>query len=274
MTIFPRISGRLGQTIDLNVTFYQDGVPSDPYAITKVSIYRTAVKHENKIAEFPVVPPWDPQYPSPVSRELMAGSSFVFNPGVYHLFWEVPKGDIPVPNTFFDVWHFIPTHESGSSAAGAGGTEDYSYLNEEGLWQSCCNQFWLYDDAFSCDSGLENIRLGFEALDQKFNQPEVRTLEVGIMPLPLYDYNYNLVAPLIPQLKAKIYIFSDNCEMIVDGAPMTIGLRSGSYRTNPFTLQYLIDTSKFLKGSYKYRVVVTLPNGQTRASSDFSLQVG
>jgi hypothetical protein len=286
MEIFPRISGRIGRPIDLNITFYQNGIPTDPYAIIKVQIYRSSVQPENLIAEIPVLPPWDPAYPAPVSRELVddvtgacgtAPDPSGFKPGVFHLFWDVPK-TLQTPDIYFDVWTFIPTNpgidiSAGGGTVGATDSDELALLQDESLWQQCCNEFWLYPDSFYCDSGLQNIRLGFEAIDINLYQPERRTIEVGIMPLPLYDFPYNKIAPIIPQLKAFITISTENCEIIVSRKPMRVGLRQGTYRTNPFVLQYLVDTSQLYKGSYRYRVELELPNGETRASSDFILQV-
>jgi hypothetical protein len=193
--ILPRVSGRLGSPIDLNVTFYRNGAPADPYAIRRISIYRSAVQAENLIAEFGVVCPTDPLYPSPISREV--DSNNISLPGVFHLYWDVPAVGIPTPDTFFDVWHYIPINptsgSSGSSPTSGSEPITCSELDDETLWQSCCNQFWLYPAGYFCDDGLTNIRLGFEPQDIKFIQPEVRTLEVGITPLPLYDYDYNLL---------------------------------------------------------------------------------
>lgn len=283
----PRISGRLGHQIDLNITFFRDGIPTDPYAIRKVSIYKSAVQPENLIAEFPVVPPTDPLYPSPLSREeeedehhhhhenechSSSSGSVHIKPGIYHLYWDVPASGIPVPDTFFDVWSYIPDNPCPAGSSGSSGSEPCD-LDNQSLWVECCNQFWLYPDNFYCDDELTNIRLGFEALDMKFNQPETRTIEVGIMPLPLYDYDYNKIAPIIPRLKGYFSLMTDNCELLIDRAPMRIGVRQGTYRSNPFVLQYRFDTRLVLKGSYQYQVVICLPNGETRASSNFHLQV-
>jgi hypothetical protein len=265
--MYPRVSGRLGNPIDLNVTFYRSGIATDPYAIRKVQIYRSAVEDENLIAEFPIVDPGDPTYPLPASREN--DSAGTPKPGVYHLYWDVPKTGIPTPDTFFDVWSYLPDVCIDES----GGTTGGDCIDDETQWQQCCNQFWLYPDSFYCDSGLENIRLGFEAMDIKLHQPEYRTIEVGMMPLPLYDYDYNKMAPIIPMLTGYFSLYTENCELLIDREPMRIGIRQGTYRTNPFTLQYTFDTRRVLKGSYKYQVSVCLPNGESRASPKFQLQV-
>lgn len=265
----PRVSGRLGSQIDLNVTFYRSGIPTDPYAIRLVQIYKSAVQEENLIAEFPILPPTDSSYPYPLTRETNTQGTILS--GVFHLVWDVPESGIVVPDIFFDVWSYIP-NDPGISTDSAGEL-DISLLDNEDLYVQCCNEFWLYNDSFFCDSGLSNIRLGFEALDIKFNQPEIRTLEVGVMPLPLYDYDYNKIAPIIPQLSAYFTLQSDNCELLIDKDPMKIGLRQGTYRSNPFVLQYEFDTRRVLKGSYKYQVLVCLPNGESRASPFFNLQV-
>jgi hypothetical protein len=110
-------------------------------------------------------------------------------------------------------------------------------------------------------------------LDQRFRQPEVRPLEIGITPLPLYDYNFNLNAPVIPNITATIRIETMNKEVLVNDAVMEMGLRQGSYRTNPFVLRYNVNTNSFLIGTYRYRIIATLPDGSTRASKDFVFTV-
>jgi hypothetical protein len=96
---------------------------------------------------------------------------------------------------------------------------------------------------------------------------------VGLMPLPLYDYDHNLVDPLIPLLEPTISISTQRCELLVDNAPCRIGLRHGSYRSNPFVIQYDLDTSLFLKGTYQYSIKVTLPDGKSRVSQKFILTI-
>jgi len=257
---YPRVSGRLGNELDLNVTFYRNGTATDPYAIRKVEVYKSSVQEENLIAEFPILEPTDGNYPSPLTRTAT---------GVYHLLWDVPASGIVVPDIFFDVWYYI-ADDSGSSGGSSGSGID---VDDESLWLQSCNEFWLYNDGFFVDSGLTNIRLGFEALDHKFNQPEVRTLEVGMMPLPLYDFDYNKIAPIIPQLLAYFSLVTDNNELLINNEQMSIGLRQGTYRSNPFTLRYRFDTRRVLKGSYQYWITVCLPNGESRSSPHFSLQV-
>jgi len=269
--IFQRISGRLGGLIDLNITFYKNGIPTDPFAIRKVSIYKSSVAVENLIVEVPIPLPCEAAYPSPVVREF-DGSNV--KPGVYHLLWDVPKTGISVPDIFFDSWCYLSADpHTGSSGAGSACDPLDPAYSDETLWQCCCNEFWLYPESYVCDTGLDNMRLAFEAMDIKFQKPEKRKLEVALTPLPLYDFPYNKVASIIPMLKGYITISTHNCETILERQPMTMGLRQGTYRSTPFVLQYLLDTSIFLRGSYMYKVEVELPNGETRISPDFILQV-
>lgn len=257
--IFPRVSGHVGQPIRLNVTFYQGGIPTDPFAIRKVDIYQSSVRPDNLIAEIPFVLPDDPTYPSPAAQ-IVLGSGFA--PGEFELIWDVPS-DLVIPNNFFDVWNFIP-EDPGSSAD----------LDDEDLFLTKCNRFWVFPDAWFADDGLETIKIGFEPLDLKFHQPEIRTLEIGLVPLPLYDFNFNLISPIIPHLTGTISIQTENCEILVDEEPVSIGLRQGSYRSTPFVLQFKLDTTRFLKGTYRYRVTVKLPNGETRVSAFFRISIG
>lgn len=264
-----RVSARLGNQVDLNNTFFRNGVPTDPFAIRLVEIYKSSVQQENLIAEFPIVSPLDDNYPAPLTKPVDTSG----NPeaGKFSLLWDIPKSGIPVPDIFFDVWHFIP--DDPGVGTDSDGNVNESLLDDEDLWIKCCNEFWIQNDGFFCDSGLENIRIGFEALDIKFTQPEVRTLEVGLMPLPLYDFDFNKIAPIIPQLQGFFTLQTDNCETLIDQEPMRIGLRTGTFRSNPFTMQYTFDTNRVLRGSYQYQVLLQLPNGETRASPFFGLQV-
>jgi len=93
------------------------------------------------------------------------------------------------------------------------------------------------------------------------------------MPLPLYDFDQNLIMPAIPRSTATITIETINCETLVEAEPMTIRLKQGSYRTNPFVLSYQFDTSGFLVGTYKARVTLTLPEGSMHTSPDMFFTV-
>jgi hypothetical protein len=257
MTEYNRISGRVGSVIRLDTTFYHNGVPENPAAIHRVDIYQTAVKEENLVAQVVFPDPGNPLYPLPAVQDDSGSEGGV---GHYYIPWPVPA-DMQTPDIYFDVWRFTGTSQ---------GTD---FFDDEEYWTSQCNRFWLYSDNWFADDGLTTIRLGFEAMDKHFKKPEMRNLEVGIMPLPLYDFDYNKIIPLIPQMQAFITIETDNCEVLVDSAPAKIGLRQGSYRTNPFVVQYKIDTSAFLSGSYKYRVILALPDGDVRASDYFRLTI-
>jgi hypothetical protein len=54
---------------------------------------------------------------------------------------------------------------------------------------------------------------------------------------------------------------------------MGIGVRQGSYKSNPFVFKYLLTTSDFLIGTCKYRITVNMPNGETRVSDDFFFEI-
>ena len=266
----PRISGRTGMPINLNVTFYRNGIPSDPFAIRKISIYRSSVQEDNKVAELLVNNlPDDPIYPSPISL-VSENSGSDHSPGLFSLIWNVPT-TIGTPDIYFDEWQYIPTVPDSWDTLSD--DDKWVYLNDESHWQSSCQRFWLYPDSFFVDSGLESIKLGFESIDIKLHQPEIKTIEVGITPLPLYDFDFNFVAPIIPHLRAFISIWTDFNELVIDTKEMNVGIRQGSYRTNPFVLKFKIDSSSLLKGSYKYRTTVCLPNGESRVSPDFFLQI-
>lgn len=285
---FPRISARRGEVVDLNNEFFFGGRPTNPYAIRKVEIYKTSVIPGNLIATIPVVDPCDPIYPSPLCQPSnitpiippcdSTASSFapVVNisggilEGQYHLYFHIPN-DFACPDVYIDVWHYYATDpcEHGTGCP----TCPLDDPANEAKLLKCCHQFWVYPDSWFCDDGLETIRFGFEPLDQKFYSPEFRPLEVGLMPLPLYDYNYNLVDPMIPFLQPYITIMTQNCETIIKDAPCTIGLRQGSFRANPYVIQYPLNTSDFLKGTYNYQIKIVLPNGQSRVSKRYILSI-
>lgn len=277
-TANPRISGRRGKVIDLNVDFLRNGVATDPYAIRYIEIYKTQVLPHNLVATIPVSDPCSDIYPSPVCREYESAtagpccteptSDTVAKPGRYHLLYDVPA-DFTVPDVYFDVWYYFADNPCGSLGTDLTECCDIDDPRYADQLLKCCHRFWLYSDDWFCDDKLQTVRFGFEPLDIKFYSPEVRPLEVGIMPLPLYDYNFNLVNPMMPFLKPSITIDTQSCELIVEDAPCRIGIRQGSYRSNPYVIQYDLDTSTFLKGTYRYSIKLTLPNGQTRVSRKF-----
>lgn len=259
MANLPRISSHTGGIVDLNVTFYRNGVPTDPYAIRRVDIYVGSQKPENLVAQVVIPDPSDLSYPSPIERTLDGSGDAL--PGVFTLPFSIPT-TFDAPSVYLDVWHFVGTDP---------GTD--GDLDDETAWLSQCNKFWVFADGFYADDGLVVPRFAFEALDKAFRKPEVRTLEVGLMPLPLYDYDYNRIAPIIPQLRAFITISTENCELLVDNAPCRMGIRQGSYRTNPFNIQYQLDTSTYLAGTYIYRITLMLPNGESRVSDDLRMTI-
>lgn len=265
-----RISARRGQVVDLDVSFYRNGVLTDPYAIRKVEIYQTAVEASNLLATVLFLDPTDDLYPLSAVQTAT---------GQYYLPFDVPTS-FEVPNVFFDLWYYYADNPCDTDGTGTG--TDFSPASGcdlddvalEGQLLKCCHRFWCYPDGWACADDLTTVNFGFEPLSVHFNQPEVRPLEVGLMPLPLYDYDYNLVAPIIPFLDATITVQTRNGELLADAEAMTIGLRQGSYRSNPYVLRWNLDTSSFLIGTYRYRVTVRLPDGTSRASKWFIFDVG
>lgn len=262
---YTRISARRSQEVNLNTSFYRGGQPADPFAIYKIEIYRGSVSDSNLVDTTYVVDPDNPAYPSPLSRYLEGSEEIA---GRYAYVWDIPS-DAVVPDVYFDVWYFWGNDPT--SGTGTGGTDGYEAYTNSLLTQ--CNKFWVYPDQWYVDGGLQTLRFGFEPIDIKFNKPEKRPLEVGIMPLPLYDYNYNLVAPLIPHLQYTIDIETENCEAIVEDGDCSLKLRQGAYRSNPWLISYMLDTSLFFIGTYKYRITAHLPDGTTRTSGDFILTI-
>lgn len=288
---FPRISARRGNPVLLCNTFVRGGVPTDPYAITMVEIYRNQVLPSNLVQRFIFPNPCDDNYPAPAfkaTEDIPAGQCGTGPQegaeidGKYCLLWDIPC-DAVVPDVYIDVWYFLPTNpcekaEFDGSTCCVETTDGCVYPDLDcddfdDYILKCCNRFWVYPDDWLCVDESITLRYQFEPLDQKFYKDEVRPLEVGIMPLPLYDYDFNSNIPVIPALEATITIETGNNEVLVDDAVMEIGLRQGSYRSNPFVLRYTIDTTQFLIGTYQYRVKIRLPDGSTRVSKDFIFTV-
>lgn len=255
-----RLNARVGQIVTLDATFYSNGIPTDPYAIRRIDIYADSVKEENLLAQVPISDPTDTNYPSPLTQVEDC-------PGYYQLAFEVPC-DFPTCKMYFDVWRFIG--EEDGCVIGSGSELD---LDDETKWQSEPNQFWVFAESYYLDDGLVTPRFGFEPLDFKLRKGEVRTIEIGIQPLPLYDFDFNRIAPLLPQMIPAIRIETDQNELIVDWTNGKMGLRQGSFRSNPFVAQFTLDTNNFLIGTYTYRVRLALPNGESRISQDLRFSV-
>lgn len=262
MAEYTRLSARVCNTVKLDVSFLHNGILEDPYALHRVDIYKGSVKDENLVAQVPLPPLSDPNYPFPVQHEMLGSDPLA---GKFYLLYNIPADF--ATDIYFDVWRFTGTYGCGGSSGGTENEED------ESTWTSQCNRFWVYPDGWYVDDGLVTIRFGFEPLDKHYRKPEIRNLEVGLMPLPLYDFDYNRVIPLIPQIQATIRVDTENCETIVENEPCRLGIRQGSYRTNPFVVQYRLDTSRFLIGTYKYRINLLLPNGETLVSDDMRFDI-
>lgn len=259
MSSYSRISARRGNEVALDANFYRGGQLADPYAIYRVEIYRGSVATQNLVDA--VVVARDTAYPSPLSQYVDSNGPLV---GRYTWLWDVPENAV-VPDVYFDVWYFFATNPLQSDSD--------SLADYESRLISSCNKFWVYPDQWYMDGGLDTIRFAFEPMDLKFHKPEIRPLEIGIMPMPLYDYNWNLVTPIIPYLDSTITIKTENCEILAENVPCQLKIRQGSYRSNPWVISYMLDTTQFFIGTYKYQVQVKMPDGTNRVSKEFIFTV-
>jgi hypothetical protein len=252
-----RLTAKTGFPVGLNVTFRRNGVALDPFAIRRVDIYKGSVKDDNLVAQILFPTPDTTGYPAPATVDPA-------NPGNYILEFQIPS-DFDA-GVYFDVWRFVGSEPENLSS--------YDF-DDENLWISQCNKFWVSEDCWFLDDGLLTARFAFEPLDSRFRKGEVRNLEVGIMPLPLYDWDRNRFGAMVPQICSFITVETEECEVLegLEKAPCKIGLRQGSYRTNPYVVQCPLDTSGFLKGQYRYRIILELPNGETRVSENFRFRI-
>lgn len=286
-----RLSGSVCNDISLNVQFLQCGVPKDPYALKSIKIYKCSVSEENLVTE--VVLPCATDFDRDITNELVYGGLIKrcgnenpatgvcgtdvepdFRPGCFTFDLNLCP-DIFDAGVYYDVWEFVgdPCEPCFDDVTSPTDITDACEVDDLEPTFSKCNKFYVSDQCWNTDDGLTSIDLGFEPLDVRFQQPEARRLEVGITPLPLYDHDAKKIAPLIPTLKATITIQTANKELLIDSEEMCVGLRQGSYRSTPYVLYYLLDTNRFLKGTYQYRVDVRLPNGETRSSPYFNVAI-
>jgi len=187
--------------------FIRNGEGAMPFAIRRIDIYRGFIRHSNLVGQIPFVDPSDSTYPFPAAQSTDDLSQ-------YYVIFDAPETLVP-DDIYFDVWHFIGDDH---------GSID---IDDESLWISQNGIFYLFDDVWLANDDLQTIRLGFEPLDKNFKRGEIRTIEVAIYPLPLYDHNWNLIAPLIPQLYPTMTVYTSYGELI-DGlvdAPCTMGIR-------------------------------------------------
>jgi len=247
---YPRVAGRIGEVISLNMSFYRNGSLESPYAIRKVDIYRDSPRPGNLVASIPFLDPTDTSYPFPAVEMGI---------GQFSVLFDAPDNLVPC-DIYFDFWSFL-----GKDPGSAG-------VDDESQWITQSGMFWLYDDAWIVDDELQTKRLGFEPLDKKLRRGEIRTIEVAIHPLPMYEYDFNKLAPIIPQLKPTIDIRTAKDELIIRDAPCYIGTRQGHSRNSPFVVKCPIDTRSFLRGIYRYTIKVNI-SGQTIISQPFSFIV-
>jgi len=82
--------------------------------------------------------------------------------------------------------------------------------------------------------------------------------------------------PMIPYLEPTITIRHTaygGCDILADAEPMEMGLRQGTYKTNPFVAKYLLNTNNFLRGTYEYQITLKLPDCQTIVSPKYTFTI-
>lgn len=286
-----RLNGSVCSDINLNVQFSQCGINKDPYALKSIKIYYCSVGQANLVTE--IVLPCATDEDRDLSNEFIYGGLIrrcgntvepglcgtdyqpIFTPGCF-IFALNLCPDLFKAGVYYDVWEFVgdPCDPCFDETEITNPNPTYHCeIDDLKPVYSKCSKFYVSDQCWNMDDGLRKINLGFEPLESRFQQPEIRTLEIGLMPLPLYDYDVKKMAAIIPSLDAVITFMTAYQEIIIDREKVCIGLRQGSYRSNPYVLQYLLDTNKFLKGTYKYRIDVRLPNGETRSSPYFNVAI-
>ena len=250
MAIYPRVAGRLGNTVSLNMKTLRNGRLQAPFALRRIDIYRGSIRPANQIDTINFSDPTDTGYPAPA----IEGAT-----GCFEVLYDAPEDLVP-NEIYFDVWHFV-----GSDPGTAN-------IDDERLWISQTGMFWLYHDTWIIDDELITKRIGFEPLDKKLRRGEIRTIEVAIHPLPKYDYDFNKIAPIIPQLRPTISIRTSHNELIVNNVPCDIGVRQGHHRNSPFVVQCQIDTRTLVRGTHNYIIQVNIDDN-TIASPKFYFTV-
>lgn len=250
--VYPRVAGRLNNIVNLNMKMLRNGIPTSPYAIRRIDIYRSSIRPGNIVASIAFPDPSNTIYPSPAVED---------SEGEFSVPFLVPSNFV-VDDVYFDVWHFISDDPATDG------------IDDENLWISQNGMFWVFEDVWLSDDDLLTKRLGFEPLDKKFRRGEVRKLEVALHPLPKYNYDFNHISPTIPQLSPTISISTPkpDCELLVKDASCQIGVRQGAHRNSPFVVQCLLDTRSLLRGTYEYVIKVNI-GSQTLMSPKFYFTV-
>jgi hypothetical protein len=280
--------------VDLNVDFYNNGQLDDPFWIKKIEIYKCSVAPHNLQSVIILPEPTAENYPLPICQEKLVvnldecstGGDTTETPvvGKYHLPFLVPH-DFKSPEVYLDVWYYHPINPCHIDLYPAqcppdldlveftDGGCDHTDPVFDGYLKTCCHRFWVYPDSWMCDDGLQTVEFGYEPKSVRFNYPERRNLEIGLIPMPLYNFNRSLFESLVPFVNASITIGTQHHEFIVRDSKMELGFKQGHYSSNPWVLKYMVDTSKFLKGSYWYQVKLELPDGSSRVSNKFWIEI-
>lgn len=234
--IYPRVAGRIGNFVNLNMNTLRNGQPETPYALRRIDIYRGSPRPGQLVSTVVFPDPDSTTYPDPASETSIGRFSVPFL---------VPEDFIPC-EVYFDVWHFL-----GRDPETAG-------IDDESLWISQSGMFWVFDDTWIGDEDLQTKRLGFEPLDKRLRRGEIRTIEVAMHPLPMYEYDFNKFAPMVPQFNPTMTLWTARDELLVQDAQCKIGVRQGANRNSPFVVQCTVDTQTLVRGMYKYVIKINI----------------
>ena len=83
---YSRVAGRIGSIVDLNMTILRNSVPTSPYAIRKIDIYRGSPRPGQLVATIVFPEPDSTTYPSPAIED---------GPGQFRVPFLVPEDFVP-----------------------------------------------------------------------------------------------------------------------------------------------------------------------------------
>jgi hypothetical protein len=260
MNEYPRVAGRIGNTIDLNVTFYHNGVPQAPAAIRRIDIFKGSIRSNNIVDQIILPPPTSPSYPGPLRQ---------IRPGAFVLPYVIPSTFVP-NEVYYDVWNYV----GSPPMPDVPGTDELVVdLDNKAFWVAEYGQFMVFEDDWIEDDGLFTKKLAFNPLDTRIRKGEIKTIEINIIPVPARSFEYNRLAGILPNLRPTISFRTTNNEYLagMTNIPCTIGIMQGHHK-HPFVIQCPVDSTNILIGTYQYNISV-LVGDQQIISEPFSITV-